>query len=114
VAASEPVEVQLARIAKEQAIEVARIQARQDRNWNETRVEVAEIDAEASTAAAVAEAQIVGAALEASDPPEPPPEPIEIVAPPVDDDQGDDEELPPAEGSPVPTQHRKRVGLGAW
>ena len=38
-------EVEIARINAERDIEVAKIGARQDRDWNETRVEVAGIEA---------------------------------------------------------------------
>jgi hypothetical protein len=62
VAAAETVsaEVEIARINAERDVEVAKIAARQDRDWNETRVEVAEIEAVAEVAAAEAEAEVIG------------------------------------------------------
>jgi hypothetical protein len=106
-------EVKIARINREADIRIAQLSARQDRDWNETRVEVAEIEAGAEVESAVAEAEIIGAALEASDVPEA--EPIEIIAPDMvqDVDVDLEEELPPTEGSPVPSESKPH-GLGMW
>lgn len=108
-----PLEVQLARIDADRAITIAKIQSRQDANWNETRTEVAEIEADAMVEAAAAEAEILGAAIEASDTPDA--DPIEIIAPgPADEDEGQGDELPPAEGSPIPAAPGHTRGLGMW
>lgn len=106
-------EVKIARINREADVRIAQMSARQDRDWNETRVEVAEIEAEAQVETAVAEAAIIGAALEASDVPEA--EPIEIIAPDLvqDVDVDVDEAPPPTDGSPVPAESKPR-GLGMW
>jgi hypothetical protein len=90
--------VAIARIQAENALALARISAREDRNWNETRVEVAEIEAEAEVASATAEAEVIGEIIaaegapaegEAGEPivvelPDPPAEPEPAAAePPV-------------------------------
>jgi hypothetical protein len=109
----EPMEVTLRRLAKEEAIEVAKINARVDREYNETRIEVAEIETEAMVEAAVVEGEVIAAAIEASDVPAA--EPIDYVAPDliVDQDVDVDQELPEIEGSPVPDD-KKSAGLGMW
>ena len=107
--------VTLARIAKEQAIEVAKIQAKQERDWNETRTEVAVIESGAMVEAAEAQAEVVGAVLAADDgqADEGEPEPIVIDAPAVAE-QVDEETLPPADDTHSPTEPRKPRGLGMW
>lgn len=105
-------EVEIARINAERDIEVAKIAARQDRDWNETRVEVAEVEAAAEVASAEATAEVIAAVIEGDAAPDP--EPIIIDAPIVNDDQDDTEELPPAEGSPAPEPQRKNTGIGFW
>jgi hypothetical protein len=82
-------EVEIARINAERDIQVAKITARQDRDWNETRVEVAELETAAEVASASAEAEVIGAIL-ATDPEpaedtEPEPEPLIVTEPPADD-----------------------------
>lgn len=108
----EPMEVQLARIEADKEITIAKLQARQEHGYNETRIEVAEIEADAMVEASAAEAEILGAAIEASDTPDA--EPIEIIAPEPVDEDGPEDALPPAEGSPVPETHSKSRGLGMW
>ena len=105
-------EIELARINAKRDVDVARINARVDREGLETAEEIAEVEAEAAVEAAAVEAEVIGAALEASDVDA---EPIEIVAPDVVQDVDVDmsEELPPAEGSPVPAESKKH-GLGMW
>jgi DNA repair exonuclease SbcCD ATPase subunit len=111
--AAEDREIALAKINADRDIQVARINARIERDGLETAEEIAEIQADAEVDAAVAEAEIIGAALEASDIPEA--EPIEVLVPDVvqDVDVDQTEELPPTEGSPVPDEPR-RHGLGMW
>lgn len=105
-------QVKIARINREADYKIAQLSARQDSDWNETRVEVAEIEAEAQVEAAVVEGEIIAAALEASDVEA---EPIEIVAPDVITTVDTDiEQAPPeTDGSPVPTESKPR-GLGMW
>lgn len=110
--------VTLARIAKEQAVEVAKINARTERDWNETRVQVAELEADAEVGAAEAEAEVLGTLLtagtELADEPEP--EPIVIDAPALEETEINDDAPPPAdEHSPhEPREPRKSRGLGMW
>lgn len=105
--------VKIARIEAESARELARISARQDKDWNETRVEVAGIEADAEVGAAVAEAEVVGAAIEAGIQPEP--EPVIMDAPAaVTDEEQPEDAPPPVEGSEPPAAKKRTVGLGAW
>lgn len=109
--------VTLARIAKEQAVEVAKIQARQERDWNATRVEVAEIEGDAEVGAAEAQAEVIGAVLAADDEPEEDDEPETIVidAPDMTDvDVDQDEEAPPPADDHQPHAPKKSRGLGFW
>lgn len=108
--------VTLARIAKEQAIEVAKIQAKQERDWNETRVEVAAIEGEAEVGAAEAQAEVIGAVLaDGDEPPAAEPEPIVIDAPSITDvGEIDEDAVPPASDAPQPTAPSKPRGLGFW
>lgn len=114
--AGEPVEVQLARIAKEQAVEVAKISARQDHDWNETRVEVAAIEAEAEVGAATAEAEVLGELLNADSSEQ---EPFIIDAPPAPDpmpesDPTDDAAPPPVEDHEPDDDKPRKRSLGMW
>jgi hypothetical protein len=105
--------VKIARIEAESARELARISARQDKDWNETRVEVAEIEADAEVEAAVAEAELLGAAIEGGI--EEQPEPVIIDAPEaVAEEEPEDAPPPAVEGSEPPAPARKTIGLGAW
>lgn len=111
-------EVEIERIRAERDIEVARINARQERDYNETRVEVAAIEAEAEVGAAEATAEVVAAAIAGPPEPETEADPIIIDAPqlPAGDDldgQGDDEP-PPADDDHSPKTPGKPRGLGMW
>jgi hypothetical protein len=89
-------EVEIARIQAERDVQVARIQAKQDKDWNETHVQIAEVEAEAEVASAEATAEVIGEVIAAeagNGDPEPAddPAPIVISAEPEDDS----EQLPP-------------------
>ncbi len=105
-------EVKIARINREADVAIAKLTARQDRDWNETRVEVAEIEAEAEVAAAAAEAEVIGAAIEAGIEPEP--EPVIIDAPEAIAEDEPDDAPPEVEGSAPPEPKRKSAGIGFW
>jgi hypothetical protein len=105
-------EVKIARINREADVQIAKLGARTERDWNETRVEVAEIEADAAVEAAAAEAEVVGAAIEAGIAPEP--EPVIIDAPEAIADAEPDDAPPPAEGSAPPEPKAKAAGLGFW
>lgn len=106
-------EVRIARINADRDIAVARYAARQEADWNETRVEVAKIEAKADVETAEVQAEVIGAAIEASDIPEA--EPVDYVAPDiiVDTDVDTEEELPEPQGSPVPAP-AKKPSFGMW
>jgi hypothetical protein len=107
----EPVEVILARIEADRAIQVARIEA----NARRAEMASAEIIAETEADAQVEAAEAVAEILTADDEPEPAPEPLEIIAPEMTDVEEDVEDAPPpAEGSPVPDAAKKTRGLGMW
>lgn len=115
VVPAEPVEVTLARLDKERAIEVAKIQARQEREYNETRVEVAEIESAADVAVGEATAEVVAAAI-APDPVTEP-DPLVIDAPTLDAPPAEPEPEdapPPAEQGEHEESPRKASGLGMW
>lgn len=105
-------EVEIARINAARDIKVAQVAARQDKDWNETRVEVAEIEAGAEVEAAVAEAVIVGAAIEGGI--EEQPEPVIIDAPTAIADEVPDDAPPEVEGSAPPEPKAKASGIGFW
>jgi hypothetical protein len=106
-------EVKIARINREADVAIAKLAARTERDWNETRVEVAEVEAEAAVEAAAAEAEVIGAAIEAGIEPEP--EPVIVNAPEAIADDEPDDAPPEAEGSEPPGPAAKRkIGLGAW
>lgn len=104
--------VEIARINADRDVAVARLSARMQREELETVEEVAEVQADAEVEAAVAEAEIVGAAIEGGIAPEP--EPLIIDAPTAIADAGPDDAPPPVEGSPEPEVKHKPRGLGAW
>ena len=109
--------VTLARIAKEQAVEVAKIQARQERDYNESREKIAETEGEATVGAAEAEAGVIAAVLTADDgqaeEEEAEPAPVIVDAPEIDDEEID-EEAPPAADDHQPKPPKKPRGLGFW
>lgn len=110
----EPVEVTLARIDAERAIEVARIEAGAIRAEAATTVAVAEVQAGAEVDAAEVQAEVIAAAIEGSG--QEPPEPIEIIAPELTtttDVEVEEDAPPETDGSPVPAEPKKR-GLGMW
>jgi hypothetical protein len=104
--------VEIARINADRDVAVARLQARQAREELETVEAVAEVQADAEVEAAVAEAEIVGAAIEAGIEPEP--EPVIIDAPEAIADAEPDDAPPAAEGSAPPEPKHKSAGLGMW
>ncbi len=71
-------DVRIAEINANRDIEVAKIAARQDRDWNDTRAEVAEIEAGAAVGAAQADAagMAAAAAIIAETDADPEPEPV--------------------------------------
>ena len=106
--------VRIAELETRRDIEIARLQARADRAQAEADQEIAETFADAEVEAAAVSAEVTAAAIDAAGIEEPAPVIID-AAPPPPADEGDGEELPPAEGSPAPEPARKRsVGLGAW
>ena len=106
-------EVKIARINREADVAIAKLAARESRETNEHFEAVAEIEAEAAIETAVAEAEIIGAAIKAGIEPEP--EPIIIDAPEAIADDVDDDAPPEAEGSEPPGPAAKRTrGLGMW
>jgi hypothetical protein len=108
-------EVQIARLQCERDIEVARINARQDKDWNATRLAETEMETEAAVVAAVAEAEVLGDVVAANAAEPAPPAPETVNAPEVDVEVPDD--APPlveTEGSEPPAPERKTIGLGAW
>lgn len=110
-----PADVQIARINADRDIEIARIQARIDKDRHETELAEASIEASTEMVTATAEAEIIGAALEAGAS-EPPP-PAEIINAPEADLEVADDSPPPVEeteGSQPPAPERKTIGLGAW
>jgi hypothetical protein len=109
-------EVQIARIQCDRDIEVARINARQDKDWNATRLAETEMETEAAVVAAVAEADVLGDVVAASTAASEPAEPPEIINAPQSDVEVPDDSPPPVEteGSEPPAPERKTIGLGAW
>ena len=104
-------EVKIARINREADVAIAKLAARSAREELATVEEVAEIEAEAAVEAAVAEAEVIGAAIEAGIEPEP--EPVIIEAPEPAGDEPDDAP-PELEGSAPPAAAKRSIGLGAW
>lgn len=106
----------LARIEKEKAIELAKLARSTERDWNETRVEVAEIEAEAEVASAEATAEVVAAVIEEGAAPaaDGDQEPIVIDAVATAEDDEPDDAPPEVEGSEPPAPKSKSSGLGFW
>lgn len=104
--------VEIARINREADVQIAKINARAAREELETVEEVAEIQADAEVESAVAEAEVVAAAIEGGA--VPPPEPIVIDAPVINDDGPGEDAPPPAEGSEPPAPKHRATGLGMW
>jgi len=92
-------EVEIARINAKRDVEVARLSAGVERDWNETRVEVAEVEAVAGVEAAEAVADALTDVL-APPEPEPAPAPEIIVEPePEPEPELEPEVMPPPEKS---------------
>jgi hypothetical protein len=106
-------EVKIARINREADVQIAKVAARQDRAELETAEAIAETEAGAAVEVAVAEAELLGAAIEGGI--EEQPEPVIIDAPEaVAEEEPEDAPPPAAEGSEPPAPARKTIGLGAW
>jgi hypothetical protein len=116
VAETVTAEVRIAEIEAQRDIEVARINARVVRDELETAEEIAETEADAQVATAVAEAEIIGDALAEGVPgPEPDAPPPVIIADDGPDDPEPDAPPPVEPGSGEPeTRTRKAAGLGFW
>lgn len=98
VAETVSAEVQIAQINADRDIKVEQIKARQEKDWNDTRVEVAAVEAEAEVAAAEATAEVIGEVIasgsgDADPEPENDPAPVVVTAEPEDNG----EELAPPE-----------------
>lgn len=103
--------VQIERIKADSALEIARLQARTDRHAVDTLAETQEAVAETGLETAVAEAEVIGAAIEAG---EVEPEPIVIQDPEPEQPEVTDETVPPdAEDAPEHHAPAKR-SLGMW
>jgi hypothetical protein len=99
--------VAIARIETQRDIEVARLQGRQERDWNETRVEVAEIEGAAEVATAEATAEVIGEVIAAeagaeAEPPAEDPAPVVVTGP-----AEPEEELAPPETAPKESTPKK-------
>jgi hypothetical protein len=106
-------EVEIARINADRDVAVAKLAARSARDELATAEGIAETQADAAVEAAVAEAEVIGAAIEAGIAPEP--EPVIIDAPEaIADEQLDDDAPPEVEGSAPPEPKAKAAGLGFW
>lgn len=103
--------VRIAEINRDRDIALARLGNRAERAALETAEEIAEVEADATVDAAVAEAEVLGAAIEASDT-----DPAEIIVAPqaVAEDETVEDAPPPAEGSEPPPAKSSKLGLGAW
>jgi len=101
----EPVEVTLARIEAEKAITIAKLSARESREWNESREAIAETEADAQVEAVTAIAEIITAENEPEPEAEPAPEPIVIEAPAPE---------PEPDNAPPPVEHHAPRKSGGW
>ena len=104
--------VEIARINADRDVAVARLNARIAREELATVEEVAEVQADAEVEAAVAEAEVVAAAIGSGAVDEP--EPIIVNAPSAEADVEPEDAPPPVEGSEPPATKHKSIGLGAW
>lgn len=91
-------EVKIARIQKEERVEVARLQRSQEAHYDETRVEVAEIEAGGQVATAEALAPAIAAAGDSG--PEPEPVPVVVEGDPAPEPDPEPE-LPDVEPPPL-------------
>lgn len=102
-------EVEIAKINAERDVEVAKISARTDRDYNETRTEVAQIEADAQVAEATVEAELIGDAITAGIEPEPEPEPVPVVVEPGPEPEPEPDFIPP-----VPDKEPKVKQSSGW
>lgn len=102
--------VEIARINADRDIQIARLQARQQREELETAEHVAETEAEAEVGAAFAEAEVLATTLEAGVTEEEP-APVIVDAPA---EEPEDDMVPPEAEHEEHREGRKRVGLGVW
>lgn len=110
-------EVEIARIHAERDIKVAQISARDSRDWNETRVEVAAIEAEAEVESAAAEATVIATILDNDSDSGQEQEPVIFDAPPAELpelDPTDDAAPPPVEDHEPGDDKARKRGLGMW
>jgi hypothetical protein len=105
-------EVKIARINREADVAIAKLAARTEREELATAETIAETQADAEVEAAVAEAEVIGAAIEAGIAPAP--EPLIIDAPEAIAEDGPDDAPSPIEGSAPPEPKAKAAGLGFW
>ena len=92
-------EVEIARINAERDVKVAQLAARGDKDWNETQVEVAEIEADAGMVEAETKAELLDEIMA----PEPDPEPVVVVSDETSDEGPADTmaDSEPPEADPV-------------
>jgi hypothetical protein len=113
--ARESPEVAIARINREADIKIARINAHQDQDWNETRVEVAEVEAAAEVESAVATAETVvaltGAAGETPEAEEPP---AVVVEAPAAETEIEEPSIMPKDDSGGEPPAPKSKGFSYW
>lgn len=106
-------EVRIARINADRDVKVAQLAAKQEREWNESREVIAETEAEAAVEVAVAEAEVIGAIInaETAEPEaDPAPEPVVIEA---IDPAPEESDAPPIVEDHEPVSRKPR-GLGMW
>lgn len=114
----EAAEVKIARINAERDIEVARISARQDKDWNATRLAETEMETDAELVAATTAATVMGDVLDtvAEGGGEEAPEIVNAPVADASDEEVADAPPPPVEteGSEPPAPAKKSLGIGAW
>lgn len=103
--------VEIARINAERDVQVAKLQARQQRDYNETAVAVAEVEGDAQVGSAEAMAEVIAAET-------PEPEPV-IVTVEAEEEEPEIEELvgdepPENDGTPVNPVPEKKKRSGWW
>lgn len=114
-AAGESEAVVLARIEMDKAIELAKIARRTELDYNETRIEVAGIEAEAEVGAAEATAEVVAAVIESGGNDDGGDQgPVIIDAPEAIAEDEPDDAPPEVEGSEPPEPKSKSAGIGFW
>jgi hypothetical protein len=108
-------EVEIARINASRDVEVAKLAARQEKDWNETRIAETEVEAAAATETAAIEAESgVEAAEAVADALTPEPDPAVVIEAP---DTGPAEEEPtiePADGGNEPPPAPKKSSWSYW